>query len=104
MSSASPTRSPIGMRGLSDGVRVLEDDLQLAAQAAQARAVSSRQRSVPPYEHAAGGRLHELEDGVAGRRLAAARIRPPARASGRARRRSSRRRRPSPCRRRRAGR
>ena len=52
-------------------VRVLEDHLHLAAEAAQFAALDLRQ--VGAFEHhVAGGRAGELEDGLAGRALAAA--------------------------------
>src|SRR5262245_51014154 len=54
-------------------VRVLEDDLQLAPQAAQMGGVQLAEIGAA-VEHAAGCRPHQLQDGIAGRRLAATRL------------------------------
>ena len=73
MSSASPTRSPIGMRGLSEACESWKMICSL-------RRMRRRLATVEPAEigaveqHAAGAGPDELQDGVAGRRLAAARF------------------------------
>ena len=71
MISASPMIAPTVMRGLSEANGILEDDLHVAAERAQRRAVERRHvRALEP--DLARGRLDQPQDAAAGGRLAAA--------------------------------
>ena len=67
----SSTIAPTVIRGIEAGVRVLEDDLHLAAQAAHVLA-AGRQHVDAVEAHGARGGLHQAEHAARGGRLAAA--------------------------------
>ena len=71
--SGSPTMSPTVIRGSSDEYGILEDDLHLAPHPAEILAAELGQ--LRPLELDGAGRgLQQLQDAVAGRRLAGARL------------------------------
>ena len=74
MRRPSPMLSPIGVRGSSDRVRVLEDDLHPPPVRLERRALRAGVMSVPSKLDRAGGRLDEPQEQPADGRLAAARL------------------------------
>ncbi len=62
MSSASPTRSPIGMRGLSEACASWKMICSLRRIAAGSRLLDGQGDPAPLEQHAAAARPHELQD------------------------------------------